>query len=231
MKKIIGIAILSTFSLSSSYAEKVDLTKKLETLNVPSDKVTPLISEDKLYAVNKRYSSLNKRHEITVSGAKNFNADSHIETENASMTYRFHWNDTWSVGYRYSEYQNNLSSAGEQLFDSEKLLPDTDYALKSTEGFVNFNTVYGKLRLTQDTIVYFDQYITLGYGNIALAAGETRLATVDLGFSFWIGKHASLRIGARNEFYEQQKLNGADDVHNVLGYFEMGYLFGEGATI
>ena len=232
MKRL--LPVLLVLSLSAFAAEdeaKSELSQKLDSLNIPSDKVTPVLSQDKLYAVNTRYSSLNKRHEITISGANNFTSDSHLTTRNSGATYRFHINSKWSIGMRYSHYFNELSGAGEKLFESKELLPDSDYALKSTEGFVNFNTVYGKLRLTRDTIVYFDQYIALGYGDIALSRGETKMATVDLGFAFWLGKHASSRIGLRNEFYEQEKINGPENVQNALGYVEFGYLFGEGARI
>jgi len=233
MKKLLLVTLLMS---SFSYAEeskpaKSDLENKLESLNIPSDKVTPVVSEEKLYAVNERYSSLNKRHEFTMFGANNFNADSHLTTTMTGATYRFHLNGKWSVGARYSEYFNKLSSAGEKLFEDQKLLPDTDYAIKSSEGFLSFNTIYGKLRFTKDTIVYFDQYISLGYGNIQLAKDETQMYSVDLGFAFWLGKHMSTRIGVKNESYTQNKVKGSQNVHNAMGYLEFGYLFGEGSRI
>ena len=232
MKRILSALLLvSTGVFAEAEPTKSGLSEKLDSLNIPSDKVTPMISQDKLYAVNSRYSSLQKRHEITLAGANNFTGDDHLTSRNTSGTYRFHWNSTWSLGMRYSHYFNELSGAGKKLFDKERLLPDTDFALKSTEGFINLNTVYGKLRLTRDTVVYFDQYITLGYGDIALSQGETKMGTLDLGFAFWLGKHMSARTGLRNEFYEQEKINGDSNVHNALGYIEFGYLFGEGARI
>lgn len=227
------ILLLATFVVSSNVVsaatQKSDLSKKLETLNIPSDKVTPLVSEEKLYVVNKRYSSLTNRHELSISGGRNFKADSHMETKLLSAAYRYHLNSDWSFGARYSEYYNELSESGEKLYENKNLLPDTDYAIRSSELFINYNTVYGKLRLTQDTIVYFDQYISLGYGTVALANGETQNYIADLGFSFWIGKHMSARVGAKNEFYKQDKINGDESVHNVQGYIEFGYLFGKGS--
>ncbi len=223
MKRILTLALCS-ISLNSFASD--DLSKKLEALSIPSEKVTPLLTEDELIAVNGRYSSLNKRHEVTFSGANNFTADSHMETKQISATYRFHINSNWSIGARYSEYENKLSGAGEKLFDEQKILPDADFAIKSSEGFVNYNTVYGKLRLTKSTIVYFDHYVSLGYGTVALGNGEAQTYIGDTGLAFWIGKHASLRTGLRNEFYRQKKLNGPENVHNGMGYIEFGYLFG-----
>ncbi|MEE2670243.1 MAG: outer membrane beta-barrel domain-containing protein [Bdellovibrionota bacterium] len=229
MKKKI-LAILLVLGSSQSFAEQ-DLSQKLESLNIPSDKVTPLLSEEDLYAVNERYSSLNKRFELTLFGAHDFAADPHLDTKQSGLTARFHYNSRWSAGLRYTEYFNQLTPSGKALFEEKQLLPDSDFALKSSEGFINFNTVYGKVRLTKDTIVYFDQYIALGYGNISLSRGEVQMYTAHLGLSFWVGKNMSARFGVKNEFYAQKKVNGDDNVHNAMGYLEIGYLFGQGSRL
>lgn len=226
MKKILGLLLL-VISVSS-FAE-VDLTKKLDGLRVPDDKVSPMISEDKLHIVNTRYSSLVNRHEISLSGANNLTSVSHIDNTAVSGLYRYHINSRFSLGLRHNEYYNELTPAGEKLYKEEKILPDTDFALKSTSAFFGVNTFYGKMRLTQNTIVYFDQYVNIGYGDIELARnGNQKLLNLDLGFVFWGGKHVSSRIGLNNEFYTQRKVDGLTNVHNMMGYIEFGYLFGEG---
>jgi len=222
------IASLITVSFSSFAQSSSELELKLDALNVPDDKVTPVISEDKLYVVNTRYSSLINRHEIGLMGANNFTSDSHLTTQNVSGTYRYHINGKFGLGLRYSRFTNKLTSAGQKLFADKKILPDTDYALNSKEIFVNYNTIYGKLRLTEDSVVYFDQYASLGAGKIKLASGEKNVFSLDLGFAFWLGQHGSSRFGLKNEFYKQQQLSGARNVHNVVGYLELGYLFGSG---
>ena len=229
MKKI-SFILISIFISSVGFAED-DLSKKLEGLNIPSDKVTPLLSEEDLYAVNERYSSLNNRFEFTLFGAHDFAADAHMDSKQTGATARYHINSRWSLGARYTEYYNDLTASGDALFKEQQLLPDSDFALNSTDIFVNFNTVYGKVRLTRDTVVYFDQYISLGYGTVGLSKGETQMSLVDLGLAFWVGKNMSARFGVKNEFYTQQRVNGSDDVHNAMGYLEIGYLFGEGSRI
>lgn len=230
MKKL-SLVIITSSCMNFSFAAptRSDLEKKLDTLNIPSDKVSSLVSQEKLYSVNDRYSSLQKRFELTAFGANNFSSDDHIDSTLGGADLRFHYNAKWSAGLRYSEYNNKLSSAGEKLFKQDQVVPDTDYAIKSNEVFVNYNTIYGKLRLTADTVVYFDHYISIGYGNISLGNGETQLYTADSGFSFWFGKKFSSRIGMRNEFYLQQKINGEDSVSSLQGYASFGYLFGEGS--
>jgi outer membrane beta-barrel protein len=230
MKKLlIGLLALSSLSFASTETRS-DLERKMDTLNIPSDKVTPLISEEKLYSVNSRYSSLKQRFEVSFFGASNLTPDSHIDSTMGGGTVRFHVNDKWSLGYRYSEYNNELTEGGEKLFERDEVLPDTDYAIKSNDAFINYNTVYGKLRLTSNTVAYFDQYISLGYGKIALGNGETQFYSIDVGLALWIGKKMSARFGVNNQLYEQHKLNGAENVHNAQGYVSFGYLFGEGSS-
>lgn len=224
MKKILLVSV----ALISMGAQAVDLDKKLDALSMPDDRVSPMISEDQLSVVNTRYSSLVNRHELTIAGANNFTSDSHIDTKQAFATYRYHINSTWGVGLRYSIYNNELTGSGKKLFDDEKILPDTDYALKSTEIFTSFNALYGKLRWNSEKVVYFDQYFTLGYGKVDLASGLTDIYSLDLGMAFWLGKHYSGRIGLKNEFYTQSKINGDESALNAMGYVEFGYLFGEG---
>lgn len=221
MKKQLSTLLLCILPFSS-FADSLE--SKLDALNVPDDKVTGLLSEENLISVTGRYSSLNKRHEFSIKGANNFSSDSHIETKTAGINYRFHINSRWSLGTSYTEYENKLSSAGKKLFDDQRILPDSDFAIKSVDAFVGFNTVYGKLRLTEKQIVYFDHYISLGYGHIDLASGETQLYSADTGFAFWIGKKASFRIGAKNEFFRQKKITGNKNAQATMGYLEIGYL-------
>ncbi len=215
-------------SLNTAFAQSSELEKKLDALNIPDDKVTTVLSEDQLYVVNDRYSSLRNRHEFTLMGANNFTADSHLSTQSAGLSYRYHINAKWSLGARYNRFSNKLTQAGQTLFDSQKILPDTDYAYNSKELFVNYNTIYGKLRFTEDTVVYFDQYVSLGGGKIKLSSGSKNLMFADLGFAFWMGKHMSARFGVKNDFYTQSQRSGERNIFNANGYLEFGYLFGEG---
>lgn len=221
------LGAIFTYCLLTSYSFTVnasELDEKLDALNIPSDKVTPLLSNDDLVSVTGRYSSLNKRNEITFKGAHNFSSDSHIQTRQVGLSLRRHVNSKWSFGLAYTEYENSLTSAGKKLFDDQRILPDTDYAIKSADGFISYNTVYGKLRLTQKQIVYFDHYLAVGYGHIDLASGQNQQYTLDTGFAFWIGKHASLRFGVKSEFYRQKKLQETKNAVNTMGHVEIGYL-------
>ena len=229
MKKITTLLLLS-LSFSALAAE-TSLDKKLDDLNIPDDQVTPALSQDNFYIVNTRYSSLINRHEIGVQGSHNLTADSHLDVKQISGSYRYHLNSKWSFGLRYNHYTNKLTQAGERLLEDQKIVPDQDFAYNSQEIFATYNTGYGKLRWSSETVVYFDQYISLGGGQIELASGKTNHALLDLGLAFWLKKHGSLRVGVRNEVYNQIKITGEDLKYNAMGYIEFGFLFGDGDRV
>lgn len=222
------ILVITLVMFSTNIIASTSLEDKLKKLSIPDDKITPLISEDKIYVVNTRYSSLTNRHELLVSGANDFMAEGHLVTKQASIAYQYHLNPKWSFGLRMTNYFNELSEAGKLLFKKNAILADTDFALKSNELFTSYNTIYGKVRFSKDRVVYFDQYISLGLGKVKLKSQEQNMGIVDLGLSFWIGKNMSFRTGLKNEFYSQQQISGEKDTHNAMGYVSFGYLFGKG---
>jgi outer membrane beta-barrel protein len=224
--KCIFLSLLLGTSLFAE--EKTALENKLDGLLLPDDKVTPVLTKDKFYIINTRYSSLVNRHEVTLQGAHNFTADSHLDVKQAALSYRYHLNSKWSFGLRYNRYTNKLTTTGEKLLENQQIVPDQDFAYNSQEIFATYNTIYGKLRWSSDTVVYFDQYISLGAGQLELASGDVNHGLADLGLAFWIGNHFSMRVGVKNEFYNQEKRTGSEFTHNAMGYMEIGYLFGEG---
>ena len=225
------ILFLALFFSATAVASD-SITKSLEALNIPDNQISPTISQDKIFVLNTRYSSLTNRHEASLSGGNNFTAPSHMESRSAGLTYRYHINPKWSVGLRHTEYYNDLNKSGKTLLSQKSLIPDSDFAKSSNEIFGGYNLFYGKMRMTQKTVIYFDQYVALGAGKIDLASGSTNMGLLDLGVAFWIGNHMSARIGVKNEFYQQTLIDGDQaTVHNANGYVEFGYLFGEGSKI
>jgi outer membrane beta-barrel protein len=128
-------------------------------------------------------------------------------------------------------FYNDLSPAGKALLQSSSIVPESDWAKSSTELVSSYNLNYGKMRVANDTIVYFDQYFALGFGTIELASGRSDLYSLDLGVAFWVGSNFSTRVGLKNDFFRQQLSTGERFTHNAMGYLEFGYLFGEGTKI
>ena len=166
---------------------------------------------------------------MTLRGAHNFNSDGHLKVQQGAATYRYHLNASWSFGLIYTRYNNELTREGRTLLNDEQILPDTDYAINAQEIFASYNTIYGKLRWSRERVVYFDQYIALGLGQVELASGKTNNVFLDLGVAFWLGKQASVRFGLKNEGYNRiLRREGEQFQYNALGYVEIGLLFGRG---
>jgi outer membrane beta-barrel protein len=223
MKKL----LLSLMMTSLAYAGiEENLSKQLESMALPKDQVPKFMSEDKAASYKTRYNDLTFRHEVELIGANNLTPESHLRTNEWGAAYRFHFDNRWSVSVRHMEVNNELNQTGKFLLKNDSLVVDNDYATSFDDIAVSFNTIYGKFKLFSDTIVYFDQFISMGYGTANLASGNTDLYLVDLGVVFWFGRSMSSRIGLRNEFYEQQLQTGSEFISNQVAYFSVGYMFG-----
>jgi outer membrane beta-barrel protein len=231
-KIFLGLSLLiscNAFSVEKDpSAEKwSSLDEQLDQLKMPSNQVPGAISQDKLYSVQSRYVPLSKAHEISLNGSRDFNSDGHLESNQAGLDYRFHFNDKWTLKVSYLKAFNKLNKSGEILLKESKLVSDSDYMLSKVDIGAEYNLFYGKFRFGTNTVFYFDQYIGLTAGMIELRRGATVAGGIDAGFSFWMGKRGSLRIGVHNNFYKET--NGLGDkslTRNMIGYLSVGLLMG-----
>ncbi len=223
MKKLLFIIALA--SMTSAYAA---LEQELKSLELPQDSSLVSTKSDQLYAIQSRFSPLKNRHEIGFTGGKNLNQDGHLDSNQYGVLYRYHLNDKWGVGLNHFQMNNTLSSAGKKLLNDNGVIPDRDFVIAQTDLMLEYNLFYGKMRLDLDKVVYFDQYWSIGAGQVELGRGSTTAAVLDAGIAFWIGKWASARMGLKNDFYTEQNLNGSTRVHNMVGYLAFGVMLGGG---
>lgn len=222
LKEKIAIILL----LVSCGASAAKLESELSSLAMPADRGAVSIAKDKLYSVQSRFTPLGNRHEFALSGGKNVNQDGHLNSNQFGAMYRYHLNNSWSLGANFFKVNNTLSSSGEKLLNEKGVIPDRDYVKHQIDVMAEYNLFYGKLRFNMEQVTYFDQYISFGVGQVALGNGDTTAAIVDTGLAFWIGKNMSARMGLKNDFYKEENFNGSTNVHNMVGYVAFGYLFG-----
>lgn len=203
--------------------ETVDLEKELESLNLPDNKLPAGASVERLYSVQSRYNPLGGKHEISLGGARLFNADNFISNQ-INLTYRFHFSNDWSVALGGSMVFNSFSSLGERLYDDAKLAPDLAYAKFRTDLMANYNLLYGKFRLSMEEVLYFDVYLGLGGSYQILGSGATAGAAGDIGFVFWLGKWGSVRLGLKDHYYKEVRQTSSGMTHNLLGHLDFGVL-------
>lgn len=206
--------------------KQLSLDEQLDTLNLPANQAPQISAQEKLYSVQSRYAPLSLRHELALSGARNLTADGLLTSHQVGATYRFHLGDRWSLSLTGIKIFNSLSSSGENLLGTQDLAPDVDFARYSGDLSATFNTFYGKFRLGMDSVLYFDQYVSLGGGVVGLESGSSPMATADLGFVFWVGKKGSVRIGLRDQFYKERRQFSEAFSHNLIAHLDVGILLG-----
>ena len=200
------------------------LEDQLKALQVPADKAPVGVSSEQLYSVQTRNSPLGGRLEVTLGGGTNLSGTNAITSRQAQGGLRFHFSDRWSLGATYGMVFNELSSAAQKLLDQQGIIPDIPYAKSRADLTVGFNTFYGKLRWGMESVTYFDQFINLGMGEIALNTGTVNAGVVEAGFVAWLGKWGSLRLSVKDYIYQERSGESQRIVNDWHGMVNFGVL-------
>lgn len=201
----------------------LSLEDQLKELN--SGNQAPMVSREKLYAVQERYLPLRHKSEVTLGGAMNLTGNSFLRTQQVALGYRFHFNDRWSMGLSHAFVFNQFTTGADNLKTADGAVPHVPYASSRSDMMVEYHVFYGKFRWSVDTVSYFDQYIAIGPGIVAMNNGVVGAAVADIGFAFWLGKWGSARVGLKDYFYNEAYRSGSTASQNVHAHLDMGYLF------
>lgn len=233
MKKLLVLAsIVFAYSAtastepSSSAGDSTPLESQLQGLELPGNQAPFGVTGEKLYSVQNRFSSLKYRSEAYLGTAYNFMGNGYMTMTQADLGYRFHFSDRWSLGVQGSYAFNSLNKSGDLLLKEQGLLPDAAYVKSRASLLLGYNTFYGKLRFSMDSVTYFDQYVAVGPGVVNLDTGKANSFVADVGFVFWMKKMGSLRIGLQNEIYRESRGAATGTVYDMLGHLDLGLLFG-----
>ncbi len=226
------LALLLSNGARASTAEAPlgNLEDQLNLLNLPGNQAPASIANEKLYAVQTRYAPLTHRSEIVLGGGLNVTGSGFLDTKEASLGYRFHFGDRWSLGLSGSLVNNSLTNTAQLLISREGIIPDVAYAKYRADATLGFNVFYGKFRLSMDQVFYFDQYASIGAGVAGMNTGSAPAAVADLGFAFWMGRSGVVRFGVKDYFHQEKRNLGQNMVHNVHGHLDVGILLGGDGT-
>lgn len=200
------------------------LEEQLADLQTPANQAPGSVGYEKFYAVQTRYSPLKNRFEFALGGAHNFNAPGWVSSSQGDLSIRFFINDRWFVSTTGSYAANYLSDSGKRLLEQRAMLPDVAFAQYRGDLMAGFHTFYGKLRLTLDTVLYFDHYVSIGPGVVALNTDTPWAVVGDTGFVFWFGKNFSWRFGIKDFFYKEIRMISTSYVHDIMGHMQIGYV-------
>lgn len=217
---ILTLIMLPTLALGATRSLETEL-KQLEVKDaVPSSRLV-----ERIYAVQSRMTPLKFRPEVGLAMAQNFGGSGFLDSSQWSVEGQFHFNDRFAMAAGYSYVTNDFSNSAKNFEERSGILPDVDYVKSRWEARAIYNLFYGKFRFTRNQSMSFDQYLGIGVAQNELRSGTSTGPIGEFGFAFWFGQHISMRLGAKDYYYREDRTLSQGNVHNVHGYLQTGYLF------
>lgn len=217
-------------------ATAANLDKKMGDLGGNKDlirKAKYLDPDNKVRIVQKRTVERHWRLELGMNYGMVAGGDPYVSTQSLGGNLDLHINPRWSVGARYYNHYNELTSEGERVFkdvgaSNSAGIPYThpaiDYPLNTTLGVVSFYPVYGKLNLFDMGVAQFDLYVLGGYGETKLESGSSPTWTAGGGVGLWMSQHFASRLEVRYQNYQDKIYTGARELDLVMTSFSIGFL-------
>ncbi|KYG60439.1 outer membrane beta-barrel domain-containing protein [Bdellovibrio bacteriovorus] len=233
----ISLTATSTFAASTkSSAKQINANEDIDTLGGNRELMEmaeKVKSTSRSRIVQERIVDRRNTLEFGLSYGSVFGGDAYVKTQALGAQVDYHITPRWSLGVRYYDFGNSLTSEGQRIYDDAKAaeqaggraLPvDIDYPLNSTIAVVNWYPVYGKTSFYDMGVTQFDLYLLAGGGSITLSSGSTSVMTGGLGLGAWITKHVSARAEIRYQTYEDQIATGARKLDVVTGSLGLGWI-------
>lgn len=189
--------------------------------------------DNKIRVVQNRTVDRRLRVELGLNYGVIAGGDPYVNTQNLGGNIDLHINPMWSVGARYYEHFNELSSEGRRIYDDAKNKAQSnlpyekvaiDYPLNSTLGIISFYPVYGKLNFFDAGLAQFDLYVLGGYGQVQTESGSSPTWTAGGGAGLWLSQHFTTRLEVRYQNYSDRISSGTRDLDMVVSNFSFGIL-------
>ncbi len=223
-------------SNATSANQPGNLDSKLDSLGGNSDlnrRAKYLSPNNRTEIVQKREVDRHWRVEAGIGYGLVGGGDPYINTQAVNANLDLHINPHWSVGARYFDFSNNLSSEGKRVFNDAAnsaalgqtyTRPDVDYPKSSTLGVLCFYPLYGKLNMFDLGVAQFDIYVLGGGGQMVLNSGSTSTWTAGGGVGLWLSQHFTTRFEVRYQSYKDQIYSGPRDENTVVSTLSIGFL-------
>lgn len=234
------VASLSSFAMaadkSATSAKKINATEDIDTLGGNKDLMElaqGMKSSSRTRIVQERLVERKNRLELGMLYGGIFGADAYVKTQTFGAAVDFHITPRWSVGARYYDYSNNLTSEGDRMFANAKAsaaaggtaqFVDIDYPLHAAMAVVNWYPIYGKTSFMDMGVTQFDLYMIAGAGQVTLSSGDTPIYTAGAGVAAWLSKHFSLRLEGRYQKYTDRIVTGSRDLDSGVASLGMGWM-------
>lgn len=221
MKWLIALLTISLCQsvLANNLTSDLDALGGNQALMRKAEAIDP---SNRIRIVQHRLVNRHNRIELGLNYGLTEGGDPYMNIKNWGAQLEYHFNPHWSIGARYYNFSNTLSSEGERVFSEANAraaagqvgvqVPATDVASNSYMGTISWYPFYGKLSLFNTAIAQFDLYVLGGYGQINLASGSTETYTGGGGIALWLSQHFSSRLEIRYQGYKDQIYSGARQI-------------------
>jgi outer membrane immunogenic protein len=201
------------------------------------DKARALNPEVHTTIIQNRIVDRTTRFELAGEYNNTIGGDTYINSGTYGLNAQFHFNNHWSLGARYGQTFNKLTSEGDALVDqaladriakpeaANPVVPDIDYPKGQTMGFLNYYPIYGKLSWLGKSVSHFDIYGQLGYGTISLKSGDTNATSAGLGMGIWGYENLTTRLEVRYMDYTAKYFNRSIKLGVTSASMQVGWLF------
>lgn len=235
MKSLLLIMLVALTGLNSWGR---DLTNDMDALGGNKELINrakAIDPKNRIRIVQNRAVDRNMRLELGINYGINEGGDPYVDTNNLGASLDFHLTPRWSVGARYYNSSNSLSSEGKRVMaeadaarasnNNDKQRPGIDYVSDTWLGVINWYPMYGKLNFLDVGVSQFDMYVLAGGGQVSLSTGTAPTYTAGGGLGVWINQHFSTRLEARYQGY-QDSGRGADkrDINLTVLSASIGFL-------
>lgn len=235
MKALLTLAIL--LGLSTAHAAKsIDLKKDFDSLGgneALRERARNLDPKNRVRVVQNRVVDRNFRLEIGGNFGMVAGGDAYVKTQSWGGNLDFHITPKWSLGVRYARHMNSLTNEGQAYYDNARMqqslqrdyeIPELDYAIDTGLAVVNWYPFYGKMSLSDTSVVHFDVYLLAGYGQTRLESGSSPTLAAGGGLGMWLGQHFATRFEGRYQGYEDRPNGVARKIDTAVVNLSIGLL-------
>jgi outer membrane beta-barrel protein len=239
MKATIGMKLLSFgVAVTMTLISAATLAKSdFESLGANEgilQRARALNTKQQIRIVQKRAVDRDMRLELGFAYGGVAGGNSYLNSQPLMGTADFHFTPRVSIGFRYSQYANQLSREGQSQFELARAaqqagqldytIPQIDIPKSSMMGMLSYYPLYGKLNFFDLSVVQFDIYLTGGYGQMELKSGSSPTWTAGGGVGFWWTQNFSSRLEIRHQGYQDKVYIGTRDVGMMIGTIGIGLL-------
>lgn len=223
-------------------AKTIQVNQQLDGLGSNDEiiqKARALQPNNSMRIVQKREVDRNLRPELGLSYGYVSGGDTYLETRNWGANFDFHMTPRWSLGLRYNDNKNSLTDEGQRVYntaaakkqagETDYVVPDVAFPLRSYMAMVNWYPIYGKVSWFESAVSQFDFYFTAGGGQVQWKNGSDETGTSAIftggaGVGVWINSWLTSRLEVRYQNYKDRVASGDRTIDGVVMQFGIGIM-------